>query len=853
MSAKAFYSRVSLPGRHCRRARQRQSVHRLTRPQSRFLTYELLEDRCLLASIVNVNFEFTDPTGTTQVQSLNTGSDYQLQVYVQDARGNAAQGIEQAYFDISSNPLVTVNTPIDHGDYFRTGVEPNPFTGSLLDVGGVYAYGKPVSPHPAGDPFLLFSVPIHVGNTPGTLGYSCNVVSGPRASVDTVQMFDSLGAVTSFNLSGNVITVLANHVTPNLTTVADANVGTATFTLTTQFTQAMDTSVSPTISFPTANEDPTADGTLTLNAAPSQSKWLDNETYVAAYDVVDHNLNMPNIDVQVSGAKTASETTLGSFTVTDVFSVDMQNPTATIGFPVDGAWYNAAGWTGTISGTATDGSGSGVNLVQVSIQRNSDGKYWNGSGFNASGQTWQNATGTATWSYGNLTSDKLSDATTYIVHVQATDNAGNVQTIPSAATFGYDTDAPTSQITFPVDGNEYNAAGWQAITGTARDTGGSGLNKVQVSIQRDQDGRFWDGSGFNISSNGDEKWQDAQGTDNWSYDLPATALDNGDSYTIESAAWDNANNVESGQLPVAHFSYDTSAPTVTGLQANPVLIADAAVPSGFSLVVSYSEAMKAAPAPTITFSPDVSSTLHFTSGTWSADGKQYTANYSVTDAGVSVSGIGVSVSGAEDLAGNLQVSFSQPNVFSIDTQNPTVTGLQANPVLIADAAVPSGFSLVVSYSEAMKAAPAPTITFSPDVSSTLHFTSGTWSADGKQYTANYSVTDAGVSVSGIGVSVSGAEDLAGNLQVSFSQPNVFSIDTQNPTVTGLQANPVLIADAAVPSGFSLVVSYSEAMKAAPVPTITFTQDVSGTLHFTSGTWRPTGSSTRRTTALRTLG
>ena len=127
--------------------------------------------------------------------------------------------------------------------------------------------------------------------------------------------------------------------------------------------------------------------------------------------------------------------------------------------------------------------------------------------------------------------------------------------------------------------------------------------------------------------------------------------------------------------------------------------------------------------------------------------------------------------------------------------------------------MPSGFSLVVSYSEAMKAAQAPTITFSPDVSSTLHFTTAR-QRSGKQYTANYSVTDAGVSVSGIGVSVSGAEDLAGNLQVSFSQPNVFSIDTQNPTVTGLQANPVLIADAAVPSGFSLVVSYSEAMKAA---------------------------------------
>ena len=107
-----------------------------------------------------------------------------------------------------------------------------------------------------------------------------------------------------------------------------------------------------------------------------------------------------------------------------------------------------------------------------------------------------------------------------------------------------------------------------------------------------------------------------------------------------------------------------------------------------------------------------------------------------------------------------------------------MTGLQANPVLIADAAVPSGFSLVVSYSEAMKALPAPTITFSPDVSSTLHFTSGTWSADGKQYTANYSVTDAGVSVSGIGVSVSGAEDLAGNLQRPPSRSPTYSASTR---------------------------------------------------------------------------
>ena len=64
------------------------------------------------------------------------------------------------------------------------------------------------------------------------------------------------------------------NVTPSLTTIADSNVGTATFTLTVTYGEAMNTSISPTITFPAENPN----NTLTLNAG--QSGWTNITTYV---------------------------------------------------------------------------------------------------------------------------------------------------------------------------------------------------------------------------------------------------------------------------------------------------------------------------------------------------------------------------------------------------------------------------------------------------------------------------------------------------------------------------------------------------------------------------------------------
>ena len=109
-------------------------------------------------------------------------------------------------------------------------------------------------------------------------------------------------------------------VTPNPALIADANVGTAGFVLAVAYDEPMDVSQAPTVSFPAENPGTS----LTLN--PAQSGWTNNTTYLACYDVTDANADLPNIDVQVTGAKNANGNPQAPADRTDVFSIDTQDP-----------------------------------------------------------------------------------------------------------------------------------------------------------------------------------------------------------------------------------------------------------------------------------------------------------------------------------------------------------------------------------------------------------------------------------------------------------------------------------------------------------------------------------------------
>ncbi len=140
-----------------------------------------------------------------------------------------------------------------------------------------------------------------------------------------------------------------------------------------------------------------------------------------------------------------------------------------------------------------------------------------------------------------------------------------------------DSTPPTSAVTFPSSA-VYGAAGWNAgcassVCGTASDTGGSGLQQVEVSIRQGA-GSYWDGSSFASAT---PVWNLATGTSSWAYAFPAASFPADGDYTVSSRATDGAANVESPGTSVT-FAIDRTPPSVT---ASTVAATTGTSPAGF--------------------------------------------------------------------------------------------------------------------------------------------------------------------------------------------------------------------------------------------------------------------------------
>ena len=112
--------------------------------------------------------------------------------------------------------------------------------------------------------------------------------------------------------------------------------------------------------------------------------------------------------------------------------------------------------------------------------------------------------------------------------VRASDAVGNADPTPDSFTWTIDTAAPSSSTSFPVNIGSYNIVGWNAgcspsgSCGTAFDAG-SGLDRVEVSIQRSSDSLYWNGSSFASAS---EDWQNVGGA-SWNLGFAAAAFPGG--------------------------------------------------------------------------------------------------------------------------------------------------------------------------------------------------------------------------------------------------------------------------------------------------------------------------------------
>ncbi len=255
----------------------------------------------------------------------------------------------------------------------------------------------------------------------------------------------------------------------------------------------------------------------------------------------------------------------------------------------------------------------------------------------------------------------------------------------------------------------------------------------------------------------------------------------------------------------------------------------------FTLTANFTEAMNMDVIPSLSFlnQNPVGTSLSVTGLEWN-DAENFTWTFLVTDADERLENIVLQVSGAENVDGEAQALYTTGEVFIIDSENPSILSISPSAENINDMTVGGVFSLDITYTE-------PMLTLSnPDVSSSLAPLSNSLSLDlmasgwinETTYNAVYTIVDGNENLLNIPLQTASARDASGNVQLSNELPDIFSIDTENPTVNALTPEVMVVNDDSEgTSAFTLTIDFSENMNINQAPVLTLSQDLSGHLEW----------------------
>ena len=179
----------------------------------------------------------------------------------------------------------------------------------------------------------------------------------------------------------------------------------------------------------------------------------------------------------------------GNYTVLqDVFRIlkNTVGPAVAIAAPQAGYVSTAAVLSGSASAM---NEASPVAGSEVAIQELTGSQYYDGTAFASGAPVWLAASGLASWSY-NASTVPFAAGTQYKVYARSRDVNSFVTPIPyPSVTFQLDQDAPTVWVSTPAVASLVYA--FDAVEGTAADTGGAGLANAEVYLMRLVDGRWW--------------------------------------------------------------------------------------------------------------------------------------------------------------------------------------------------------------------------------------------------------------------------------------------------------------------------------------------------------------------------
>jgi hypothetical protein len=292
-----------------------------------------------------------------------------------------------------------------------------------------------------------------------------------------------------------------------------------------------------------------------------------------------------------------------SKSVSALVNVDVDLPAVTIASPVDNAILNSKP---TINGFVVDArGGSGIARVELLLRRNGDGLYWNGTQWvgktpivlptrlagDITGNSWKYE-GALPTVIATDQSRRLTDGS-YTIVATAVDRAGNRQ--KDVHDFFVDTTSPLVAITAPADGAQVSSL--TPISGTTRDVGiGSGVRRVDLNLQRNSDGKYWNGSTWTAFSATESRLTTtltpSTSGATWSRNsgLPMGAQLQPGTYRIVARATDGAGNGTSAAANVTVTAPRATAPSAT---PSPVQLSSSSAKSGGTIHLTFTSALGA--------------------------------------------------------------------------------------------------------------------------------------------------------------------------------------------------------------------------------------------------------------------
>ncbi|WMN12196.1 T9SS type A sorting domain-containing protein [Marivirga salinae] len=249
---------------------------------------------------------------------------------------------------------------------------------------------------------------------------------------------------------------------------------------------------------------------------------------------------------------------------------------------------------------------------------------------------------------------------------------------------------------------------------------------------------------------------------------------------ISDIGLSNSPNKNAANFSQTYGFKDVTKPEVSQITATPVVLSDSDDGTdALEIKVTFNEIMDNSIIPIISFPNPAENPTNSLTGPngnsgWSLDNTFYTFYFDLTDANELIENIDVLIKNAEDKSGNVLSDYTETDLFTIDTENPTAIDISFNIAEVSR--LDDQLVLTATYNEAMDQNSI--VNFNVNGTANLDLVSSGWNS-ATEYEATFTHDLTEEETQNVIIEVAGGTDIVGNIAVT-EQSGDFSIDTQKP-------------------------------------------------------------------------